>query len=134
MSWPRTEIETLIDREPRLGLALIQVFVSRCRDLEDRLQRVALGNVRKRLAMSLIRFTRWGCATPESDGAIRIPPLTHKFLSGYLGMPREQVTVQMNHLRRQGFVRYSREAIQIYPEALTEHFRCQPNRKNSACH
>ena len=61
--------------------------------------------------------------TREADGAVRIPPLTHQVLSGYVGTSREVITAEMNQLRRQGFVRYSRKAIQVYPEALTEHLR-----------
>jgi CRP-like cAMP-binding protein len=37
MSWGRTEIEQQINREPRLGLALLGYFVERCAELNARL-------------------------------------------------------------------------------------------------
>jgi CRP/FNR family cyclic AMP-dependent transcriptional regulator len=123
MSWPRTEIEAQIERQPNLGVALMQMLAMRCLDLEERLQSLALDTTLERLAVSLLRFARLG--TRERDGAVSIPPLTHQLLSGYLGTSREIVTGYMNQLRRQGFVRYSRKAIEIYPEALTEYLRNQ---------
>ena len=63
----------------------------------------------------LIDFARSG--TRQADGAVQIPPLTHETLSGYIGTSREIVTFHMNQLRRQGFLRYSRKGIQLFPDA-----------------
>jgi CRP-like cAMP-binding protein len=63
--------------------------------------------------------------TRQRDGAVSIPPLTHQVFSEYIGTSREIVTDNMNELRRLGFLRYSRKAIEIYPEALTQHLRSQ---------
>jgi CRP/FNR family transcriptional regulator len=123
MTWSRDEIEVQIERHPPLGLALIQMVVGRCLDFEERLQSLALHTMAERVAMTLIRFARLG--TRDPDGAVRIPPLTHDVLSGYIGTSREMVTSELNHLRRQGYVRYSRKSIEIYPDALTEHLRNQ---------
>lgn len=123
MSWTREEIEALIERQPGLGLALIQMLVGRCLDMEERLESLALDKIPKLVAVALMRLAKAKSGTREPDGAIRIPPLTHEVLSEYVGTSRELVTSQMNQLRRKGFLRYSRKVIQIYPEALTEHLR-----------
>jgi CRP-like cAMP-binding protein len=123
MSWSAEEIEAQIASQPKLGLALIQILVGRCLDLEERLQSLAFDKTLERVAWGLIRFTKLG--TRQRDGSVSIPPLTHQFLSEYLGTSREMVTSNMNELRRLGFLRYSRKAIEIYPEALTQHLRSQ---------
>jgi CRP-like cAMP-binding protein len=124
MSWTREEIEEQIERQPKLGMALIQMLVERCLDFEERLQSLALDKTPQRIARNLIRFAaRMGTRGPDS--AVRIPPFTHQVLSEYVGTSREMVTFQMNHLRQQGFLRYSRKGIEIFADALSEHIRNQ---------
>ena len=120
MPWSRAEIEAAIERQPRLGVALMQIAAQLCLDFEERLQGLALSTTSERLAVSLLRFAH---DAQESDGAVSIPPLTHQLLSEYIGTSRETITAHMNEWRRQGFVRYSRNAIYLYPEALSEHLR-----------
>ena len=121
MTWTREEVEAQIERHPRLGISLIQVFVARCQDFGGRIQSLALDKMAERLGLSLIRFAKSG--TPEPEGWVRIPPLTHEVLSRYIGTSREIVTTQLGQYRRLGLVRYSRKAIHVYPEALAEHIR-----------
>lgn len=124
MSWTCEEIEEQVERQPRLGMALIQMLVERCLDFEERLQSLALDKTPQRIARNLIRFAaRIGTRGPDS--AVRIPPFTHQVLSEYVGTSREMVTFQMNHLRQQGFLRYSRKGIEIFADALAEHIRSQ---------
>jgi len=124
MSWSGAEIEEQIERQPRLGIALLQMLVKRGLDYEERLQSFALDKTPERVVRSLLRFAeRLGSRT--EDGSIKIPPLTHQVISEYVGTSREIVTFQMNHLRQKGFLRYSRKGIQVYPEALTEYLRTQ---------
>jgi CRP/FNR family transcriptional regulator, cyclic AMP receptor protein len=118
MSWTTAEIETEIERHPKLGMALIQVAVTRCMNLEERLQSLALDLTAARLAVGLLQLAKGGIT--ESDGAIRIPSLTHQTLAGYIGTSREVVTAVLNQWRHRGLVRYSRKAIQVYPEALSK--------------
>jgi CRP/FNR family cyclic AMP-dependent transcriptional regulator len=122
MCWSSTEIEEQIERQPKLGMALIQVLVERCLDFEERLQSLALDKTPQRVALSLLRFgERLG--TRSADGAVRIPPFTHQLLSEYVGTSREIVTFQMNHLRQQGLLRYSRKGIEIFTDSLRERLR-----------
>lgn len=124
MSWTTNEIEDQIERQPKLGMALIQMLVERCLDFEERLQSMALDKTPQRVALSMLGFAeRLGTQGP--DGAVRIPPFTHQLLSEYIGTSREIVTFQMNHLRNQGFLRYSRKSIEVFAQALKEHLRKQ---------
>src|SRR5215469_13487219 len=122
MSWASAEIEEQVQRQPRLGIALLQMLVKRGLDYEERLQSFALDKTPERVVRSLLRFAdRLGTRT--EDGSIKIPPLTHQVISEYVGTSREIVTFQMNHLRQKGLLRYSRKGIQVYVDALREHLQ-----------
>jgi len=122
MSWTNAEIEEQVERQPRLGIALLQMLVKRDLDYEERLQSFALDKTPERVVRSLLRFAdRLGTRT--EDGSIKIPPLTHQVISEYVGTSREIVTFQMNHLRQKGFLRYSRKGIQVYVDALREYLQ-----------
>jgi CRP-like cAMP-binding protein len=130
MSWTRAEIEEQIERQPRLGIALMQMLVKRGLDYEERLQSFAVDKTPERIVRALLRFAEH-LGAPGEDGSLRIPPLTHQAISEYVGTSREIVTFQMNQLRQSGFVRYSRRGIQVYAEALRERLRTQQH-DNSA--
>jgi len=122
MSWTTAEIEEQIERQPKLGMALLQGLVDRYLDVTARLQSMALDKTPQRVGLTLISFAqRWG--TPGSDGAVRIPPLTHQLLSDYVGTSREIITFQMSRLRHLGFLDYSRKGIEIFVDALAQHLR-----------
>jgi CRP/FNR family transcriptional regulator len=122
MSWTTAEIEEQVERQPKLGLALIQSLVDRCLDFEERLQSFALDKTPERIMRALLRFSdRFGLRA--EDGSVRIPPMTHQLISEYVGTSREIVTFQMNRLRQEGFIRYSRKGIDVYTESLADHLR-----------
>jgi len=122
MAWTPPEIEDQVQKQPRLGVALLQMLVKRSLDYEERLQSLALDKTPERVMRSLLRFAdRLG--TRAEDGSVKIPPLTHQVISEYVGTSREIVTFQMNHLRQRGYLRYSRKSIQVYADALREHLR-----------
>jgi CRP/FNR family transcriptional regulator, cyclic AMP receptor protein len=122
MSWTTAEVEQEIERQPRLGTALMQMMVLRCMDFEERLQSFALEKTTARVARSLLRFAE-RLGVPQDDGSLRIPPLTHQVLSEYVGTSREIVTFQMNHLRQQGCLAYSRKGINVHTDSLLEYLR-----------
>jgi len=120
MSWNRADIEEQIERQPRLGLALLQMAVNRCLDLQARLEALANEKTPARVARAVAEFAaRLG--TPAEDGAIHMAPLTHQLIAEYVGTSREIVTFQMNQLRQAGCIRYSRRGIDVYLPALKEH-------------
>jgi CRP/FNR family cyclic AMP-dependent transcriptional regulator len=124
MSWTRGEIEQQIEREPRLGVALSQYLVTQCIELQDRIESMAVYKTPERVMLALVQLAG-GLGTPMADGAARIASLTHQTIAEYVGTSREIVTFQMNRLRRQGLLRYSRRFIDIYPMAMREALRQQ---------
>ena len=124
MSWTAAEIEEQVEKQPRLGLALLQMLVKRGLDYEERLQSFALDKTPERVMRALLRFAN-RLGTRTEDGSVKIPPLTHQVISEYVGTSREIVTFQMNHLRQKGFLRYSRKGIQVYVDALSEYLDAQ---------
>ena len=119
MSWGRDEIEEQVERQPRLGIALIQMLIKRSQDHNERVLSFAGDKTRERLARSLLRFAR-RLGNPVADGSLLMPPLTHEAISQYVGTSREIVTLQMNHFRQEGYLRYSRRGIQVYAGRLRE--------------
>jgi len=123
MSWTALEIEEQCERQPKLGIALIRLFARRGLDYQARLQSFALDKTPERLIRSLLRLAdRMGIRTGD-DACIGIPPLTHQVIADYVGTTREMINLQMNQLRHNGSVRYSRKGIQIYAQALRDCLR-----------
>jgi CRP-like cAMP-binding protein len=117
MVWASAVVEDFMMRRPRLGIALVQMLTQRCVHLSRRIESFATDNIERRLARTLIHFSeRLGRAM--GDGSVEMMPLTHELFSQYVGTSREIVTYYMNQFRRQGYVRYSRKAIVLYPEAI----------------
>jgi CRP/FNR family cyclic AMP-dependent transcriptional regulator len=122
MTWTLSEIEEIVTRRPRLAIALLQMLVQRSIDFGHRIESLSVDNIAKRLGRTLIRFAeRLGQDT--EDGSVEMMPLTHEFLSQYVGTSREIVTQYMNQFRRQGYLRYSRKGIFVHRDALKDWFR-----------
>ena len=124
MSWTRSEIEQQIEREPRLGVALAQYMVRQCIELQDRIESMAVYKTPERVMLSLVQLAST-LGTLQPDGSMRIASLTHHTIAEYVGTSREIVTFQMNRLRRQGFLRYSRKHIDVYLQAMEQALREQ---------
>ena len=56
MVWSVREIEEVIAKRPRLGVALLQVLSQRIIDTALRLESFSVDSISRRLARSLIRF------------------------------------------------------------------------------
>jgi len=117
MVWSIASVEDFVMRRPRLGIALMQMLTQRCVHFSRRIESLASDNIQRRLARTLIHFSeRLGC--PTGDGSFEMMPLTHELLSQYVGTSREIITCYMNQFRRQGYLRCSRKAILLYPDAI----------------
>jgi len=122
MSWTSAEIEDVLLRRPRLGLALIQMLVQRSLEFSQRIVSFSADNTARRLARSLLRLAdRMG--ERGEDGSVHVLPFTHQLLSQYVGTSREIVTHYMNQFRRDGYLRYSRKGMDLYADALTDWLR-----------
>jgi CRP-like cAMP-binding protein len=119
MMWNSAQIEEIMEKRPRLAIAMVQMLGQRSADFMRRIQSFSTDDIGRRLARSLLRFAeRMG--EPQEDGGIRMLPLTHETLAQYVGTSREIITHYMNRLRREGFVVYTRKNIVLYRDALRE--------------
>ena len=124
MSWTSDRIAEQVEREPRLALALIEYF-GRCNEAHRERVRAAAGyRTGMRLAFALTELAR-SAGTQTTDGSYRVSGLTHQTIGEYVGTTREIITVEMNRLRRLGFLEYSRRQIEIHSTALLEWMRTQ---------
>ena len=118
--WPLSAIEDLVTKQPLFALALLQILAQRAVDLARSIESFSFDNIERRLARALIRFSE-RLGTPDTDGSLRMMPLTHDLLSRHVGTSRELVTLYMNRFRTQGYLRYSRRGIALYRDALAAH-------------
>jgi CRP/FNR family transcriptional regulator, cyclic AMP receptor protein len=117
MSWTFAEIEEQVQREPRLGIALLQWVAKRGIDYKSRLQSFALDDMRERIAWTLLRFAeRFG--DRDEYGSIKISHCSHQLISEYVGTTREIINLHMRRFRRESLLRYTRGAISIDADAL----------------
>ena len=124
MSWTVGEIESQVEREPRLGLALAQYMVRQCLALQDRIESMAVYKTPERVMLALVQLSD-SLGIPMPDGASRVAALTHHTLAEYVGTSREIVTFQLNRLRRIGLLRYSRKHMDIYTTPMQDALREQ---------
>jgi len=124
MCWTPAEIEQQIQREPRLGLALLQHLARQCQELEERIQCMAVCKTPERVALALVQLAE-STGTRTEDGAVRMGGLTHHTLAEYVGTSREIVTFQLNRLRRAGLLKYTRKNIDVYTKAILENVRAR---------
>ena len=122
MMWPAATIEDLIDRTPRLGIALMQKMVARGASLKERIRDMAAEKTPARVALSLLALAEES-GSPTDDGGLWLAALTHQTISELVGTSREIVTAEMGVLRRYGLVSYNRRGIRVYPDALREHIK-----------
>src|SRR5262245_22660300 len=131
MAWTASEVEGMVMRQPRLGVALAQIMAQRTMEFTQRIGSFSANNIARRLARCLIRFSeRMG--DPEEDGSVRMLPFTHELLSEDIGTTREIVTHYMNQFRKQGYLQYSRRGIVLYPDAFENWLRLRRSRPRFA--
>jgi CRP/FNR family transcriptional regulator len=73
-----------------------------------------------------------GVEAVAGDGSFRMPPLTHELLAQYVGTSREIITTYMNQFRRDGYLKFSRKEVILFPDPLREWVRHGLRRKPSA--
>ena len=121
MSWTAEELQHHIERQPLLGLALCQYFVTHHRMMMERLTgMMSSPNIRTRVMRSLLQLAR-SIGVPTPAGALRLHGLTHQLIAAYVGTTREIVTAEMNRLRSRGYVSYTpRSYLDVYPAGLSQ--------------
>ena len=119
MAWSRAEVESQIDKNPQLGLALLEEFALAMLNLNIRLQAMATLRTPERVMLSLLQLQHT-LGEPQADGAMRMASLSHMVIAEYAGISRENVSTQMSRLRRLGMIRYSRRFIDVDCEAMEQ--------------
>ena len=120
MFWSVEELEAQVERQPRLGLALIERVAGTLVHLRGRIRNMAGYRVSERVAATLLELAG-ALGTQDSDGCFTMPWITHNLLAEYVGTSREMVTFEMNRLRRLGLIQYSRRRLDVYTDDLARH-------------
>jgi CRP/FNR family transcriptional regulator, cyclic AMP receptor protein len=124
MGWDRAEIESIIEHEPQLGIALSQYLIHQCMELQDRIETIALHKTPERVMLGLLQLAT-DLGSVMEDGSTRVGYLTHDTIAEFVGTSREIVSSQMNRLRRLGLIGYSRKHIDIYVQAMLDELKGQ---------
>lgn len=122
MAWSRFEIEQQIEREPRLGLALMEELILDRLEMQERIHAMAVCKTPQRVKLSLLQLAEC-LGVPLPNGALAMPALTHHIIAAHVGTSREIVSTQMSRLRRMGMLRYSRKFIEVESDAMREALR-----------
>lgn len=120
MFWSVEELEAQVERQPRLGLALMQHVAGTLAHLRGRIRNMAGYHVSERVAATLLELAR-ALGRQDSNGYVTMPWITHNLLAEYVGTSREMVTFEMNRLRRLGLIQYSRRRLDVYTDELARH-------------
>jgi CRP/FNR family transcriptional regulator len=119
MCWSGVDVQERIEKEPRLGLALIQYFGRQNLLLKERLRVICHYKTGPRVMFALLQLAQLN-GSNTTHGATRLRGLTHQAIAEYVGTSREIVTSEMNQLRKLGYIAYSRLFVDIYVEPLME--------------
>jgi CRP/FNR family transcriptional regulator, cyclic AMP receptor protein len=116
-AWEREEVEQLIEKEPLLGMALIEDLVVTSLDMQDRVQLMASYKTPERVMFTLLQLAQ-ALGEEMADGVIHMGPLTHQLIAQHAGTSREIVSAAMGRLRQLGLLNYTRKDIQIHGRAM----------------
>jgi len=131
MTWAASEVEELVRRQPRLGIAFAQMLAQRTAEFTERIESFRADNLARRLVRCLISLSaRTG--TPQEDGSVKMVPVTHELLAEDIGTSREIVTHYMNQFRKQGYLEYSRKGIVLHRDASENLLRLRRSRPSFA--
>ena len=119
MAWSRAEVEYQIDKNPQLGLALLEEFALAISYMNDRLRAMATLRTPERVMLSLLQLQHT-LGKPQVDGVMRMASLSQMIIAEHVGTSREIVSAEMNRLRRLGMIRYSRRFIDVDCEAMEQ--------------
>lgn len=122
----RDQFLAFVRHQPELLLQLLEVMGQRIRELEGLVQDLAFRDIESRLSRQLLLLsTEYGIKT--KNGILIGFPITHRDLAEMIGSARENTTMILNRLARQGLLDKRRYQIVIKDiERLRE--KCGPNR------
>jgi len=96
----RSELVSLVEKEPRFALHMVRKLASRVRDLTENVRSLALMDVYGRVARLLLDLAE------EKDGRLVIEQaLTHKEIASRVGASREMISRIFSDLNDGGYLR-----------------------------
>jgi len=96
----RSELLTLVEKEPHFALHMVRKLASRVRDLTENVRSLALMDVYGRVARLLLELAE------QRDGRLCIDePLTHKDIASRVGASREMISRIFSDLSDGGYIR-----------------------------
>lgn len=103
----RKDFQALCRRNPDLTLRFLEIFSKRLRTLVNLVERITFGNVRQRLAQSLLDFSELAGSNSFAM------PETQEQLAVRLGTVREVVSRNLGRFQTEGFIRIARKDVEI---------------------
>jgi CRP-like cAMP-binding protein len=101
----RTDVERLIQEQPRVALRMMEVLAQRLTIAEARLEEMAYRGVAARIAAVLLRL--------ERERGTQTIAITHQELGDIVGALRETVTKTLDEFQGQGLVELGRGKITL---------------------
>ncbi|NEW06706.1 Crp/Fnr family transcriptional regulator [Paenibacillus sp. SYP-B3998] len=109
----KTQFESILRERPSLALNFIEIISTRLKEVEEMLEYMAYGSVRKRLLFLLYKLSiKFGVEVhvPEAEVEQKMwiqfnIPLTHQELASMMGSLRETVTTGLHELALEGIIK-----------------------------
>ncbi|MFD1953196.1 Crp/Fnr family transcriptional regulator [Paenibacillus thailandensis] len=118
----KERFETIVKANPEIGLKLIGIVSSRLKEVEEMLELLAYGSVRRRLLYLLYKLSRkFGRQAESAQGWVRLEiQLTHQELASMAGSIRETVTEQLSGFVSEGLIGRTgvRSPLSVHPERI----------------
>lgn len=118
----KDRFESIVMERPELGLKFIEIISLRLREVEEMLELIAYGSVRKRLLYLLYKLSRkFGRQLDADPGWLQLDVrITHQELASMAGSIRETVTEQLRRMIIEGVIGKagSRSPFRVHPERL----------------
>ncbi len=112
----KKDFEDLIGKNPELSFTLVKLMGLRMRKIESRFEDVIFKDVRTRV-VSLLKDVAGKYGVPARDGAGMEIRLSHQELANLAGATRETVTIELNNLKKEGFISEIKRKSIIIPKA-----------------
>lgn len=103
----KQQFEKIIHMRPDIALRFIEIISNRLKEMEELLEQMAYGSVRKRLLFLLYKLSRkFGQQVENNTNWLELEiSITHQELATMMGSIRETVTNVLNALKKEGIVR-----------------------------
>src|SRR5215204_1621872 len=112
ISMSRTDLEHIIEENPRVGTRLVHLLSERLRSYEERMEDLTLKDIPARLANLILLLCEGEGVMTRTD--IKIPHhYTHERLGTMIGANREAVTRAFTKLQDEGAVELRRRLIHV---------------------